>query len=343
MSPSPLHPVPVVVRPLHQDDNHQLIPLLNHWVERVPYTARFSPASAETDIFGSSPATMSGVKWLLNRQLGAWVGDTLAGFIDVATSYGAAGEMSEPPQGPPLGFLRFLALPLSHPLETEPGPLAESSSSPATTPNSAPLSAWMDTVAHHLLVEAERFWHEQGVRRVIAFGMAGGYPTFQAGAGAMPGEWSHHFRVLTETGFRLQDRYYSLHRATADVLEEPLPGLKLSLVQRGSDRDRHYVVYQRAEQVAQARLVHLEVDYPLGVNPVGLLASFGVQPTWRGKGVGKWLLRRITNDAVLLGYRRMVFHLHPDDHVAINLFTQTGFQELDFRGYVFEKEFRTSI
>lgn len=315
-----------MVRTLYQDNSPQLLALLNRWIEHVPYTARFTARSVEQDIFGPAAATIRGMKWLLNRQLGAWLGDTLVGFVDVATGYDLSADQL--PVGRPLGFLRFLALPQAHLVEEV--ALLESEESP--------LVAWIDTVAHHLLVEAERFWREQGVRQAIAFGMESGYPTFQAGAGAMPGEWSHHFRVLTQAGFRLQDRYYCLHRETGELLEEPVPGIKLSLVQRGSDRDRHYAVYQRSEPVAQARLVYQEVDYPAGVNPVGLLASFLVQPEWRNQGVGKWLLRRLVNDAVLQGYRRLVYHLHPDDHAAMNLFTQTGFQELDFRGYVFEKE-----
>ncbi len=317
----------VIVRPLHTDNSPQLISLLNRWVEHVPYTARFTPHSVEQDIFGPDPATVSGLKWLLTGQFGAWVGDDLVGFVDVATSFGT--ELSHLAVGRPVGYLRFLALPLAY--------LAEHTPNLGTAESS--LSAFIDTVAHHLLVEAERFWRSQSVRRVIAFGMAGGYPTFQAGAGAMPGEWSHHFRVLTQTGFRLQDRYYCLHRRPSDLLEEHTPGIKLSLVQRGADRDRHYLVYQRAESVAQARLLYREVDYPGGINPVGVLAAFHVEPAWRGKGVGKWLLRRMVNDAMLQGYRRLVFHLHPDDQAAMNLFAQTGFQELDFRGYVFEKEF----
>ena len=322
-----LPPRSVAVRPLHPDNSPQLISLLNRWVEHVPYTARFTPHSVGQDIFGSAPATVGGMKWLLNGQFGAWVRDDLVGFVDVATSFGA--DSSSLPVGRPLGYLRFLALPLAY--------LAEQT--PLLGTEEASLSAWIDTVAYHLLVEAERFWRSQGVRRVIAFGMESGYPSFQAGAGAMPGEWSHHFRVLTQSDFRLQDRYYCLHRATSELLEEPTPGIKLSLLQRGSDHNRHYAIYQRAELVAQARLLYREVDYPGGVNPVGLLAAFSVEPAWRGKGVGKWLLRRLVNDAVLQGYRRLVFHLHPDDQAAINLFTQTGFQELDFRGYVFEKEF----
>ena len=319
-------PFPVVVRPLHQDNNPQLLSLLNRWVEHVPYTAHFTQRSVDQDIFGPDPSSVRGTKWVLTGQFGAWSGDDLVGFVDVATSYGSmTGHL---PVGRPLGYLRFLALPLVF--------LPEQSSGLGTQPPA--LSDWIDTVAHHLLVEAERFWHRQGVRRAIAFGLDGGYPTFQAGAGTMPGEWADHFRVLTQSDFHLQDRFYCMHRPIGELLEEPMPGLRLSLVQRGSDRDRWYAVYQRAEPVAEARLLYQNVDVPAGINPVGVLTAFHVKQAWRGKGVGKWLLRRLVNDATLQGYRRLVYHLHPDDQAAINLFTQTGFQELDFRGYVFEKE-----
>lgn len=325
MIPSP-PPRSVVVRPLHEDESAQLISLLNLWVEQMPYTARFTRESVDQEIFGPAPATVSGMKWLFTSQFGAWAGDELVGFVDVATSFGA--ETSFVPVGRPLGYLRFLALPVAF----VPG----GTSSSAT--NDPTFLEWIDTVAHHLLVEAERFWLRQEVRRVIAFGVEGGYPTFQLGAGTMPGEWSHHIRVLTQSGFRLQDRTYCVHRRISELLEEPIPGLRLSLLQRGSDHNRHYAVYQRADLVAQARLLYRDVDYPAGINPVGLMADFQVLPAWRGKGVGKWLLRRMVNDATLLGYRRLVYHLHPDDRAAMNLFTQTGFQELDFRGYMFEKE-----
>jgi ribosomal protein S18 acetylase RimI-like enzyme len=301
----------LVVRPLHQDNRMALLPLLNHWVEGMPYTARFTTASSERDIFGASPATVHALKWQQNRHFGVWLGSDLLGFVDVATGF--TPEMV--PGSRPKGFLRFLALPW--------------------------IQAHRDLVDRAgalLLFEAERFWREYGVREAVAFALDAGYPSFQGGAGVLPGEWSSHFRVLTEAGYHLADRYYCLHRTIHTLLEEQTPGLRLSLSLRGSDRDRHYTVYRRAEQVARARLLHREVDHPAGVNPVAVLVHFEVEPDWRSKGLGKWLLRRLINDATLQGYRRMVYHVHPENHVAIYLFSQNGFQEMDFRGYVFTKQ-----
>ncbi len=315
-TPDPLQPASetspaLAVRPLHQDNRASLLPLLNHWIDQRPYTTQFTPQSVDRDIFAPTPATIHRIKWQQNHQFGVWLGEDLIGFVDVATGF-----MPEMPlSSQVMGFLRFLALPWiqSH------------------------LSR-IDEVGALLMVEAHRFWHKYGVRQVVAFDPRVGYPSFQAGSGVMPGEWSHHFRVLTEAGFQLDDRFYCLHRTNHHLLEETLPGLTLNLAPQGSDRDRHYGVYKRVERVAQARLLYQEVDFPGGINPVGALVHFDVESEWRGKGVERWLLRRIINDATLQGYRRIVHHIHPNNQLTINLFTQSGFQELDFRGYVFTKQ-----
>ncbi|OUC09035.1 hypothetical protein RY27_05380, partial [Litorilinea aerophila] len=112
----------------------------------------------------------------------------------------------------------------------------------------------------------------------------------------------------------------------------------LSLVYQGNARDRTYQVYRRTDWVGRARMVRAVVDEPRGGSmSVAYVADLYVDAPWRQQDLGKWLLRRLINDATLQGYVQMVVHLAHGWHAAMNLFIQQGFQELDYRGYTLEK------
>jgi GNAT superfamily N-acetyltransferase len=88
--------------------------------------------------------------------------------------------------------------------------------------------------------------------------------------------------------------------------------------------------------VAQARVVRLSIQGDDGPMPVARLVDLYVDPNWRLKDIGKWLLRRAINDATHQGDVQMIVHLAQQHHAALNLLVQQGFQELNYRGYTLE-------
>ena len=57
---------------------------------------------------------------------------------------------------------------------------------------------------------------------------------------------------------------------------------------------------------------------------------------WRGRDIGKWLLRRLINDTTMQGYHQMLVHLPHRAFIMQNLLIQHGFQEQNYRGYTLE-------
>ena len=70
---------------------------------------------------------------------------------------------------------------------------------------------------------------------------------------------------------------------------------------------------------------------------MGLVTDLYVDSHWRQRGLGKWLLSRLINDGVLQQYRHLAAFPSMEQGRAMNLFTQLGFEELHYRGYVLVK------
>jgi GNAT superfamily N-acetyltransferase len=200
--------------------------------------------------------------------------------------------------------------------------------------------------------------------------MSTGYPSFQAGLGVLPSDWTTHIRVLTGADFRLAERFYSLRRALDQPLEEITPLAQLSVVLRGRLNDRHYQVYRQTEWIASARITNLTLPHApftesarataQATEPVRFMAppheqvrfveeekrtmrianlvDLRVATEWQRQDIGKWLLRRVINDAITQGYHQMLVYVPHRAHIALNLFNQVGFQEENYRGYTLEKE-----
>jgi len=62
-----------------------------------------------------------------------------------------------------------------------------------------------------------------------------------------------------------------------------------------------------------------------------------VDPPWRNHHIGRWMLRRILNDAVHQSLDQAIVFVRIHQAAAINLLTQHGFVEHPYRGYVLEK------
>jgi GNAT superfamily N-acetyltransferase len=279
-------------------------------VAAAPYSTVINTEQVRREILTEQPPSFYPVRWQKHRHLGAWRAGQLVGFLDAAV--GLDPDSYDVPDYHPDGLIRFLAVP--------------------------DRSEWIAPVAEALFAEAQRFWQETGVAYVKAFHISTGYPSFQAGAGILPSDWGDLVRVLTSMGFLFRARYYCFARRLVEPVEEVTPLADLSLVYRGDWSNRRYeIYYRRVEMVAQARVVRVSIQGDDGPMPVARLVDIFVDPDWRHKDIGKWLLRRAINDATHQGDVQMIVHLAQQRHAALNLLVQQGFQELNFRGYTLEK------
>ncbi len=299
----------VTVRSLQAEDTPQFSELLNGVLAGVPYSTPFDASAFDAQFYQANPPTLYPVRWQSHARLGAWRARRLEGFIDVAV--GLDSDSLNLPDYQPFGLLRFLILPAK--------PEA------------------VNAVATELLEAAEQFWRQAGVGYVKAFHLSTGYPTFQAGAGILPGDWVEQMRVLTGAGYFLVDRFYCLRRPLELPIEEVMPLAGLSLVLRGNPGDRTYMLYRRAEWVGTARVTGLLWNSETGSLRIANLIDIQIEKQWRRMNIGKWLLRRLINDAIIEGYQQMLVHVAQSQQAVLNLVNQLGFIEENYRGYTLEK------
>ncbi len=301
----------LAVRPLGAEDGQAAVALINQLMLRAPYSAPIDAAAAAEQLFGQPPPTLLPVRWQQRQLLGAWRAGDLVGAADVAT--GLDSDSVDEPDYRPLGLLRFLALPARADLVAE--------------------------AADALLGAAHQFWRSGGVGYVKAYHISTGYSSFQAGAGILPGDWADQVRVLTERQFRFTERYYLLARQLDHMMEETVPQGGLSLAFRGDATDRRYqVFFRRTESIGEARLLQRRTQGVDGLAAFSYIAHWHVDDRWRNQKVGRWLLRRMVNDATQQGVAEIAVHLPLHQSAALNLLAQHGFQELNYRGYSFEKD-----
>lgn len=282
--------------------------LVNRMLQRAPYSAPMPQVLLRQQLFEQQPRTLYPVRWQTRQLLGAWRAGELIGIADAGVSF----EVDDEVEGHSVGRLRFLALPERVELVAE--------------------------TAHMLLAAVEHFWQANRVGEAHAFSSAGGYPTLQGGAGMLPGDWSDQVQVLTANGYHFEERYYCLARTAGVLLEEIAPQTGLALALRGDDTDRGYqVFFRRTELIAEARLVRAEVAANGASRTVGYLAAWHVDARWRNQKVGRWLLRRMINDATQRGLAEVFLHVQLQQAAALNLLGQHGFEELNYRGYTFTK------
>ena len=297
------------IRPL-QAEHHLALAgaLVNHMMQRAPYSATMGDDALRLQLFDPQPPTLFPVRWQARQLLGAWRAGELLGLTDV----GAGLEIMDNAAAQAVGLLRFMVLPERKEL--------------------------VAATAHDLLAAADHFWQSCRVGMVRAFSYFGGYPAMQAGAGLLPGDWSDQVQVLTANGYHFEERYYCLARPAGALLEEAVPQTALSLAFRGDDQDRRYqAFFRRTELIGEARLVQVVVAAGATMRTVGYLAEWAVDARWHNQKVGRWLLRRIINDATQRGFAEVVVHVQLNRAPALNLLAQHGFIELNYRGYTFGK------
>ena len=304
----------ISVRLVQTEESAALLALVNRAVSESIYRAELDDASLQTQVLALEPQTLFPVRWQRTCNLGAWRGGQLIGLICLAIGFDA--DSQHLPDYQPLGLLRFLILPEREDL--------------------------IDVTARALLSAAEEFWQEAGIGFVKAFHVSTGFPSFQGGGGVLPGDWRAHFRLLTEHDYVLESRYYAFRRHLTDPVEEAIPLADLNLVYRGDRALRRYEIYRRSERIAsavRARFVVRREDQPLlAVN--GIITELEVAPAWRGNDLGKLLLCRIINDSTVAGFNELLIFVSLNQNAAMNLVSQQGFEELNYRGYVLEKVLR---
>ncbi len=297
---------PLEVRLLFHTDSRAIASLLLPVLQRTPYCREMGDAEILAQCFEPEPPTVHESHWIRHQVLGAFRRGRLVGFADLGMGYdpGTLHRMGDTP----VGLLRFLALPDDHVLAAQ--------------------------VAQVLLAEAETFWRMEGIQEVRAFSFGTGYPAFQFGAGILPAAWEDHLRQLHRAGYRLHTRYTCLRRPLRAPLREPLPRPVGELwIQDASPERRYQIFSPESARIAMARLALGRVFLPAEANPVAYLHDLTVVEHQRGQGLGRWLLRRMVNDATLLGCREMVVHVAHDNQIAWRMLVHHGFEELPYRGY----------
>ena len=279
------------LRPLQASDAPTLLRALNALLLRAPYSLGLDNDTLAQQLLQSNPSTLYTVRWQRHQRLCAWRAGELEGLIDIGI--GLDSESLDLPDYSPLGLLRLLLLPTK--------------------------TSLVDEVATALLQAAEDFWRQHGVGRIKAFHVSTGYPTFQAGHGILPSDWTDQIRVLTAAGYQFSERYYALLRP----LDQP--------------GDRYYQLYRQTEGLGTARMTRLVLTEEQRTVQIANLVDLRVAPLWRRRNIGRWFLRRLINDATLQGYQQMLVYVPNRASAAQNLLTQHGFQEQNYRGYTLEK------
>lgn len=298
-----------IVRRVYASESRQVVNLLRPWLARAPYSSDMGNIEVLDQCFQPTPTSLYEVRWFEHDILGAWDGEELLGFVELGTGYDQATLHLDGER--PLGLLRFLAVPEDYLIANR--------------------------VAKILLRAADTFWADNGVRRVRAFAPSLGYPSFQSGVGILPGVWEEHVSWLAEAGYRLVERYYCLFYPLQRMVVEPLPEGIYTFRPQRTDQTIDYKIFAEETQVAMARLIKRQVTNPAGVNPVAYLSHLDVAPKWRRLGIGRWLLRRLLNDAHLKGCQQLAAHVNHSAHAAVALFSQVGFEDINYRGYTLEK------
>jgi ribosomal protein S18 acetylase RimI-like enzyme len=107
----------------------------------------------------------------------------------------------------------------------------------------------------------------------------------------------------------------------------------LSVAFRGTRLDRTYEIYfRRTAWVGRARS-RVVVPDDGGGEPFATLTQIEIDRHWRRQNIGRWLLRRVINDATAQGMTEIIIHVSHEYGAALNLFAEHGFEELDYRGY----------
>ncbi len=310
----PITPM-LAVRPVTANDIEAAGALVNAYLANSIFSRTMTGAETTEQLLADAPATILPVRWQKHVVFVALRAGEMVGLLDAAV--GLDSESQETPDYQPHGLLRFWTLPEDQTL--------------------------VDECANVLLNAAEAFWRRSGVGLVKAYHPSTGYPQWQGGLGLLPTDWTEHIRLLTSNGFRYTDRYYCFVRVVrGELFEESAPQTGLTLVFRGANQDRRYqVFFRRTELIGEARVVQRTVEMEGRTLQISHIVHWEVDLRWRNQHLGRWMLRRMINDAAQQSLDQMIVFVRMQQAAAINLLAQHGFVEHPYRGYVMEKTLRT--
>lgn len=298
-------------RTLYPPDSHQMQELVSLTLARVSYTSPMDDAAIQTHCFQPEPPSLHFVRWMGHQVFGVLAEEKLLGFVDVGVGFDHATQHLMDDR--PLGLLRFMALPQEYTLSGQ--------------------------VARLLLQTAETFWREQSVRRVRAFSFSTGYPAYQLGVGILPSTWEDHHRWLNQAGYRPVERFYCLGYPLQRLVREEVPAGVYTLYPQYDEIGLRYQLYEGDEmRIAATRMIARQVAEPKNDNPVAGLVELIVASGWRRRGIGRWLLRRMINDAYLQGNRTLVCFVGHTNEAGLGLCRKVGFEQMAYRGYTLEKK-----
>jgi ribosomal protein S18 acetylase RimI-like enzyme len=302
------------VRPLTPADIEAATVIVNRLLASSIYSRTLTPSEVQSLFFDTTLPDLRPVRWQQRTTLALLRVGELIGLLDAAV--GLDSDSLDRPDYQPLGLLRWLALPEDTNIAQE--------------------------ATMRLLAAAEAFWRQHRVGHVKAFHPSTGYPSWQAGIGLLPADWTDQVQLLTEHAFYYTERYYCFVRPLrGELFEEETPQSALTLVMRGVNQDRRYQIFFRhTELIAEARVVQRVVEQETRMFSIAHIAHWEVEERWRNQNIGRWLLRRMVNDVEQQSLAQIIVFVQIRQAAAINLLAQHGFVEQAFRGYVMEKELR---
>lgn len=305
----------LIVRPLTPADIEAATPIINRLLANSIYSRTLTPTEVHSHFFDVPSSSLYPARWQQRVTLALLRVGELIGLLDAAV--GLDSDSLDQPDYQPLGLLRWLALPEDASIVQE--------------------------GMTRLLAAAETFWRQHHVGRVKAFHPSTGAPAWQAGIGLLPADWTAVVQLLAAHGFRYTQRYYCFARPLrGELFEEDTPQSALTLVIRGANQDRRYqLFFRRTELIAEARLIQCVIEQEAHTLSIAHIVHWEVDDRWRNQNIGRWLLRRMINDAVQQSLAQIIVFVQMQQAAAINLLAQHGFVEQPFRGYVMEKELQT--
>lgn len=325
------------LRPQHAS---QLAELLNSATSILDHCTMFDHETVVEGVFNDESFHRKCDGHITDRQcIGAWQAGRLIGFVDTAVTSAFS-------NGQPVAQQPVSVLPQQRGANSYHGLIRT-----LILPKSAALASEVKALLLNLV---ESRWREGGIQSIFAFLPHGGYRQIQAGIGVLPAQWREHFRLLTESGYQLSQRYRAMKRPLDRFVEEIHPELPTSVETHDTPTGWNCeLYYRRVNQIGRISLSGItpeagqnqsqsRLDTIDPATSVAVVNELYINDEWRNQNLGKFLLRKAINDAQHRGYKALLIYLQQESHRGWSLLAQQGFQELEYRGYSFEKSLNGS-
>lgn len=350
----------IQIRILEHDDGPALESFLNPLLLQSPYSRGFDVQTIIEQVLQPEPYTVYSVRWQQNRPLGAWRAGQLVGFLDTAIGFDS--DNLAQPDYEPLAILRFLALPEREDLVEQVAICLLHEAERFWE-----MADVQQISAFHLSTGYPAFQAGAGILpsdwsthfRILT---AHDYQLAQRYSGMIrtldqPIDETMTVRDLSlEIHGSQHDRRYELyyrrvdHVASARMLSTIAN--EVLTVDQAMRFDQE--AYAESENIGESheRFESMNRAEPIsdklsGTGNIGdyrkrvaHITELFITESWRGYSLGRLLLRRLINDAILLEFDQMLVYLPQGADVAWSLLTQQGFYDANYRGYAFKKQLK---